>query len=570
MIDRYEAADYLRKMALAVELLADQPIPSESLRTAAAALVALDDRGWRAWVATGSPPLPGLGDGLGARVREFARNGTSPELDALLLRVPPGLFDILKIRGIGSERARVLWHEANIVTVSQLRRACQRGRLAALPGFGRSLEAQILAEIQRDHRSQGSWLRREAVRAAEEREEKLRTTKGLLRLERAGELRRGCELVREIVWVGASDDPVAVLGRLASLRHAFVSSETSDTVQITAENEMRQRIVIVDRAHFAARWFLETGSETHTRAVLRRIAGADSAADATAFPQYGWLPESEESIYARCGLQWTPPELREGRSEIAAASSGDLPALIESSDLRGVFHVHTNWSDGRLPVAEMAAAAARQGWEYVGIADHSQSAFYANGLSADRLAAQSSEIRSVQLRMPSIRIFHGVESDILPDGKLDYPDDVLEKLDFVIVSVHSLMDMPSEAMTRRIVRAIGHPCATILAHPSGRLLLEREPYSVDWDQIFEAAAASGTAVEFSTSPERLDLDWRLIRSATQRGVKLCVNPDAHVAAALLHVSDGLATARKGWLAARQVLNTRTLAEMEEYLHAPSQ
>lgn len=577
-MDRQEATAYLRKITLAAELVGDENSRSAAFRRALVALEAIGDAQWQDWLRSGQPPLPGVDDAIARPLRELARSGSAAELDAHLLQIPPGLWDLLRVPGIGPARARALWKQANIVTLKQLQRTCQRGSLAHLPGFGKELEVRIIRELRLMRRSHGRWLRLGAQRVADAWRERLSEVRGVSRLALAGEIRRARETVTEIVWVVAATDPGLAIGRLAGLPDAALSDDHPDVVQIHVRDEPPQRILVVSPERFAARLFLETGSTEHIRAILRRIGiverneREDTAAVAMlpAGPEgAGWLPRSEEEIYARGQLPLIPPELREGRGEIAAAARGELPRLIEADELRGVFHVHSDWSDGRCDLATLVGEAIRLGWDYIGIADHSPSAFYARGLSPQRLVAQGEEIRRLQAQHPQVRLLHGVESDILPDGRLDYRDEILARLDFVIVSVHSLMQMDREAMTRRIVRAIRHPRATILAHPSGRLLLEREPYAVDWDAIFSAAAEAGTAIEFSTAPERLDLDWRLIRAATQRGVRLSINPDAHRLEAFWHVPEGVRTARKGWLTAGQVINTLPIGELEELLDVPT-
>jgi len=564
-MDRFEAAEYLKKMALATELLGESSFRSAAFRKAAQTLETITDDTWSLWLQRGKPALPGIGDGIARRLNELARTGTAADLDAMLLRIPPGLMDILRIRGLGVQRVRTLWQEASIVTLGQLRRASKQGRIASLPGFGKGIEVQIEHEIRQLRRSRGHWLRSGALREAPQKEEQLRKTEGLLELALAGEIRRARATVNEIVWVAAAKDPRLFLDRLATLKGAALAEGgNSGIVRFAPAEGPPQSVIVVDRAHFAARLFLATGSRAHTRSVLHRLASKSAAGKAAPgdWPE-DWLPHSEEEIYERAGMTFVPPELREGRGEITAAGNGTLPELIQTADLQGIFHVHTTWSDGRASIAQMAEEVQRLGWRYVGIADHSQAAFYAHGLFPERLIKQGQEIRKLQDGLPDVKIFHGVECDIRPDGSLDYEDSVLAQLDYVIVSIHSVTRMDRESMTRRVIRAIRHPSATMLAHPSGRLLLEREAYQLDWDQIFQAAADTGTAIEFNTTPERYDLDWRLIRKATSQGIRISINPDAHRLEMLQNVFEGIRTARKGWLTAEQVLNTRSAEELEE-------
>ncbi len=558
-MQRVDIVAYVSRVALAMSLLGETSFKTAAYRRAAQAVAAMSEEAWQDWLAeTGAPP-PGVGARIQARLRSLASEGHATDLEALLVRIPPGLFDLLKIRGLGARRVHTLWQDAGIVTLRQLERACHRGHLARLTGFGEALQAQLGHEIRHARRMRGRWLRHTAGRFADEREDALRRIKGWVRMERAGEFRRAHETVNEIVWVISAEQPPVFLGRLATLEGTSLpSSEVPDTVVLKLPDTPTARFVVVRNSHFAARLFLATGSPAHVRAVLGRL-------DAGPGDELTWLPESEEEIYARAGLAYVPPELREGRGEVEAAADGTLPRLITAGDLKGVLHVHTNWSDGRASIAQMVSEAQSIGWSYIGIADHSQAAFYANGLTAERLRRQLAEIEKVQADFPEVRIFRGIECDILPDGRLDLDDDALEMLDYVVVSVHSVMRMDCDTMTRRLVRAIQHPHATLLGHPSGRLLLEREGYDVDWERLFEAVADAGKAIEFNAPPERLDLDWRLMRDATRLGIPICINPDAHQLESLRNVFPGLDTARKGWLTPGQVLNARTADELHAYL-----
>ncbi|MCK4412475.1 MAG: hypothetical protein KAY32_02905 [Candidatus Eisenbacteria sp.] len=563
MVARSHAARYLREMALAMELLGEAPGVPQTLSAAARQVLALSAERWRQWVAGNAVERLGLSDESLRDLGNFARHARRTPLDTLQLRIPPGLYELLGLPGLGPQRVRRLWHEAQIVSVKQLHRACRRRHLAGISGFGPGLEARFLDALEGLRRSQGRWLRNEALRIARRREAKWRPAAGLDRLAWAGEARRAWETVGLLTWVAAAANPEAALGRLSLQPGARLAGTPPDRVVWTPPGEPRQEVIVVEAERFAARWFLETGDPAHTTAFLQRLAEINPAAT----PLELGLPTSEEDLYAQAELPWIPPALREGRGEIAAAAAGRLPTLIRARDLRGVFHVHTEWSDGRASIAEVASAGARLGWDYIGIADHSQSAYYARGLTPERLAAQAAEVRRVAAGIPGVRLFHGVECDILPDGSLDYTDAQLRSLDYVIASIHSVTAMSREAMTARVVRALRHPAVRMFAHPSGRLLLQRPACALDWPAVFGTAAEMGVAIEFNTTPDRLDLDWRLIRTATEQGVRLVVNPDAHRLAALEMVGEGLETATKGWLTPEQVINTRSAEAMEDWLHA---
>ncbi len=469
------------------------------------------------------------------------------------MQIPPGLFDLLRLPGLGSRRVRTLWTAGGIATLRQLDRACHRGRVAHLPGFTPELQTRLHGLIRARRHGRGQWLRPAALDHAATAEAQLARTKGVRRLERAGRLRRAWGVIDELVWVAAATEPRLVLGRLATLEAAGLPApDEPDTVRVRPADGPAQRIVVVPERHLVARRFLETGSGAHVRGVLRRLP--DGTAE-------DWWPADEEEIYRRASLAYVPPELREGRGEIAAAAAGEMPRLLAAGDLRGALHVHTDWSDGRDSIRAVAGEARRLGWRYVGIADHSVTAFYAQGLTPRRVREQAYEVRAVQRDFPDVRILHGLECDILPDGLLDMPADVLGELDYVIASIHSPLGEDREAMTRRLIGAVGQPYVTLLGHPSGRLLLEREAYPVDFDALLDAVAERGVAIEFNARPERLDLDWRLLRRATARGIPIAINPDAHEAAGMGVVAAGLATARKGWLTPEQVMNARDLPDL---------
>jgi DNA polymerase (family X) len=563
-MERAQAARYARRMALALTILGDSAGRSADWRAAARAMSGASEPNWRDWWGGTGPLAQVLPAEVEAGLRRLERTHSAPDLEALMTQIPPGLFDVLAITGLGARQVRTLWIEGSIVTLGQLERACLRGRLAKLPGFTPDLEARVLASIRRRRRGRGHWLRPTALARAQEREAVFARTKGLLAIERAGPLRRAWEIVDELVWVIAADNPGVVLGRLATLSGAgYPDPDAPDTLVFHHRDAPRERLIVTGKPHFAGRLFLETGSVGHVRGVLARITSSPGDADpgAAALP---WLPTTEEEIYARAGLDFVPPELREGRGEIAAARDHALPCLVEAGDLQGVLHVHTDWSDGHSSIRDIAVAAREQGWSYVGIADHSRSAFYARGLDPQRLRAQAEAVRQVQAEFANLRIFHGLECDILPGGTLDLPPETLASLDYVIASIHTPAGEDRTAMTRRIVTALEQPATTLLAHPTGRLLLEREAYPLDWDELLDAAAQARVAIEFNARPERLDLDWRLLREATGRGIPICINPDAHSAGGLRVVADNIATARKGWLTCDQVLNTRGVEELARY------
>jgi DNA polymerase (family X) len=556
-MQRAAATAYLDKMAIAMELLGEPTHESDEFRSAAQGMSDFSQETLTAWLDQDQSPPEAFSPQVQASLLRFSRQGTAAELEERHLRIPPGLFLLMQLPSLTPPLIRRLWIEGQIISIRQLERACHREKLVKLPGFGRTKQNQLMLEIKRLRHTRSHWLRRTALETAAEREEQLAIVKGVIRFSRAGELRRNLETISEIVWVVAADSPQQVLGRIATMAGAILPTpHTPDAVTFELVDRPKERMVVVDEAAFAAMLFLETGTPAHTDAVLSRLSVAEDACE---------LPVSEAHIYQRSGLPVIAPELREGRGEIESAETGQLPELITAEQIRGVLHVHTNWSDGKGSVFQMAQRASELGWQYMGVSDHSEAAFYAHGLSPERIDQQREAIVWAQESLPNLKIFRGIETDILPDGSLDLPDSVLDSLEFVVASVHSVLQMDREDMTRRLIRAVKHPAVTILGHPSGRLLLERESYPVDWDRLFDAAAEGETAIEFNAPDERLDLDWRLIRSATSRGVRICINPDAHSVGTLNCVATGIDVARKGWLTQKQVLNCLDLDGMKIFL-----
>ncbi len=372
----------------------------------------------------------------------------------------------------------------------------------------------------------------------------------------AGEVRRGCETADTASIVAATDSPEEVFSLLASLSSSEgKATRDGDRFAAIFLGGLRGVVRTCAAEEFGRALLSETGAPAHAEEVLRRADARRGSAGAA----------SEEEIYAAAGLPFIPPELREGRGEIESAAAGTLPRLIEASDVRGLFHVHTTESDGANSLEEMVSAAAASGFEYVAITDHSKIAGYAHGLDERRVEAQHEDIERLRKRFPAITIFKGTEADILPDGAIDYGDDFLKRFDVVVASVHSRFDLPEKEQTRRLVRAAENPRVSILGHLTGRLLLRRDGITIDLPRVLDAAAASGCAIEINGSPRRLDLDWRFHREAVSRGILLAIDPDAHSIAELDYYRHGVRVARKGWVEAKDVLNCRSAAAVRKWI-----
>ncbi len=502
--------------------------------------------------------IKGVGKSVAALVGEYARTGTAPAYEKLRESVPQGLLDMLRVPGLGPRKITAIRSELQIEDLDALAVACQDGRLDALKGFGKKTQANILKGIEHIRRYQDRSRVDVAWESALPLLEALRAHPSTLRVEVAGSLRRRRETVKDIDFVLSSDEPQAIselFKKHESVAEIIADGETKNTVRLHNGVQADLRIVADDEFPYLLHHF--TGSKEHNIALRARALDMGLKIN-----EYGLFRaderidcKDEAEFFKALGLDFIPPELREGLGEIAAAENGELPELVQAEDIRGMLHVHSTYSDGANTVEEMARAAAERGYEYLGMADHSQSAAYAGGLRVDQVLRQLDEIDELNQQLAPFRIFKGIESDILGDGSLDYENKILEKFDYVVASVHSQFNLSRAKMTERFIRAIAHPATTIIGHLTGRLLLDREGYEVDVDAIIAAAAQHGVSIEINAHPARLDMDWRHIKKARDSGVKIAVNTDAHRTSGLDCLPYGIGIARKGWLRREDVLNT---------------
>ena len=488
---------------------------------------------------------------------------------------------MLRIPGLGPKKIAALSKELGVTSVADLDKACREGRVAALAGFGEKTQEKILAGIRNREAYSRRHLWMEAFEVASPILKGLRGLDAVKKAEMAGSLRRGLETVGDLDFIVAADDGARVVDWFTGnpgVSEVTARGETKASVRLEGGIQADLRIVPEDQYAFALHHF--TGSKDHNVLMRQRAldrgmslsewglvpaAGEGTAKDKAARKE-GIRAADETGVFSALGLSFIPPELREGLGEIEAAEKGEIPRLVELGDLRGAFHNHTTSSDGRNTLAEMTAAAEALGWDYLGIADHSKSSRQANGLTEDRLHRQIDEIKALNASGRfRTRVFTGTECDILPDGTLDFGDDTLARLDYVVVSVHSSFGQDEGTMTRRIIAALENPRATMLGHLTGRILLEREPYRLDAAKVIDAAIANGVVIELNASPYRLDMDWLHWRRAAERGLECSINPDAHGTAGLGCVRAGINAARKGWLTREQVVNTLPLAKIEAWL-----
>ena len=523
--------------------------------------------------------IKGIGADLAEKIIEMLATGKLKFHDELKASFPPGLLDLLRIPGFGPKKTKAVYDKLEVDSIEKLEAACKAGKVAALDGFGEKSQQKILEGIALVRQFSGRHHFHTATVAAEPVLEMLRAHPGVIRCSVAGSLRRCRETIGDVDFL-VSAKPTDAAGIVTSfvglpgILNVSAQGETKASVVLAGGVQADLRVVSDEQFAFALNYF--TGSKEHNIAMRSRALKLKNLS----LNEYGFSPaaekeksakelgssvpcRTEEEIYAALDLEYVPPELREDMGELA----GNLPRLITKENLRGAFHVHSTWSDGVETVETMAQAALDLGLEYIGIADHSKGQRQANGLDETRLRQQAAEIKKLNVKFSrqGFRIFFGTEVDILPDGTLDFDDVTLALCDFVIAAVHTTFTLPVDAQTKRICRALAHPRVTMLAHPTGRLLLEREGYAVNMPEVIAAAAQFRKIIEINAHPYRLDMDWRLWKHAKELGVKCAINPDAHSISDLQYLAIGVGIGRKGWLTKADVVNCLPVKEIEKIL-----
>src|SRR5437867_3663873 len=526
--------------------------------------------------------IPGIGKSIALKIKELAGSGSLKYLEELSAEFPGGILELFSISGLGAKKIKALYDQLRISSIDQLRQACEGGRVAELPGFGETTQAKICKAIEERTRHAGYFQFGQIAHEAETLRTDLAGHPDALQVDIAGSYRRRKEIVHDLDLLVATKEPEAITKFFVS--HPLVESiiaqgPTKSSVRLRSGVQCDLRVVTTAEYPFALAYF--TGNKEHniemrSRALKRgwtlneyRLAPVPLDSKAKKKKPVKKIPKvhDEAGLYRAVNLDFIPPELREDWGEFEAAEKHSLPRLIEKENLRGTFHCHTTASDGHNSIEEMAEAAQALGLEYLGIADHSRSSIQAHGIDEAKLRFQIARIRALNNKLRGFRLFAGVECDILRDGSLDLPDEVLSQLDYVIASVHSVFNLSEVEMTRRVIRAMENPFVTILAHPTGRLLLKRDPYPIDIPTCLDAAARTGTWIELNAAPKRLDLDWRWWPLAKQKGVKCVINPDAHRTERLQDLWFGIGSARKGWLTKGDVVNCLPLGKIEHALRA---
>lgn len=582
-MNKAEIAAVLNDIATLLELKGENPFKVRAYTSGARIVESLSEEEIEQRVAAATlDEVKGIGEALAQKIGELRTTGKLGFHEKLKASLPPGLVELLQIPGVGPKKIKALHDQLGIDTIEKLQAACASGQVAALAGFGEKTQAKILEGIgnRQAYGKRHLWF--EAFAVAEPILAGLRQLPQVRQAEHAGSLRRRLETVGDLDFLVATDEPQPVADwfvQWREVKEVTAHGETKASVRLASGIQADLRLVPPEQFVFALHHF--TGSKDHNvqlrgRALERGLSmsewglvpaeGEGTAKEKAERAGCKTAIKTEAQLFQALGLRFIPPELREGQGEIEAAERGELPALLEETDIRGVFHNHTTESDGHNTLEEMTRAAQALGWEYLGIADHSKSSVQARGLDEARLAAQIAAIGKLNASGKfKTHVFSGTECDILPDGRLDFADDVLAQLDYVVVSVHSAFKQDRDTQTKRIIRAIENPHATMLGHLTGRLLLERPGYDVDVDRIVDAAIAHGVIIELNASPWRLDLDWRHWRRAAERGLLCSINPDAHSTGQLEFFRAGVAAARKGWLSKDHMFTTRPLAEVKKYL-----
>ena len=555
-MNKHDIARIFEEIGLLLELKGESPFKSNAYYNAARTIEGLTDGVTQLMASGRIRELKGIGEALASKLAELIGTGKLAYYEELKKSVPAGLIEMTAIAGMGPKKIKTVWDKLGVTSIGELEYACVENRLVGLPGFGEKTQEKIRQGILQLKKRRGFHLYANVIGEAEQVVAALREAPGLRRVELGGDLRRRMEIIRDIALLVETEVPRAVESALRQVED--VTEIACDGDRVTARSSLGLPVSIsVYQKVTPHALLLATGSEAHVTALTERARRRGIPWHLGVGGEGRLAPDasSEADLYAALGLPFIEPELREGLGEIEAAEAGRLGRLVEPADIQGIFHTHTTDSDGSAGLEEMVEAAKALGYRYIGISDHSQSAFYANGLKEDRIREQHAAIDALRKKVQGITVFKGIEADILADGSMDYPDEVLARFDFVIASVHSRFNLPEEEQTARVIKALSNPHVTMLGHATGRLLLSREGYRIDMKRVIDAAKAYGKIIEINANPHRLDLDWRLCRYAKAQGVKVSINPDAHATDGLEDVPFGVNVARKGGLAPEDVVNT---------------
>jgi DNA polymerase (family 10) len=570
-VENKSIADLLTEIADILDIQGENPFRVRSYRNAARTIADMG-QSVRAMVRAGEDleQIPGIGKSLQEKIEEIVSTGKCGFLEELRAKVPPALTELLKLEGLGPKKVKLLYDELGVDSVDRLEKSAQAGKLRDLPGMGLKTEEKVLKSIEQYRAGMGRFKLSVGFTYAQALLEYLKGVPGLKRLDPAGSFRRHRETIGDL-------DLLAICGRGCKVMDRFTTY--GDVAEVISEGETKSSVRlkcglqvdvrVLDEESYGAALHYFTGSKAHNVAIRERAK--DLGLKVSEYGVFRAKDEkrlsgaNEEDVFKAVGLPFIPPELREDRGEIQAAEKGKLPKLIELGAIRGDLQMHTSATDGKNTIAEMAQKAKEMGYAYIAITDHSKAVRVAGGLDEKRLAKHLQEVEKAGGKIPGIRILKGVEVDILADGSLDLKDDILKECDVVLASVHSRFNMEEGEMTRRIIKAIGNPHVSILAHPTGRLILEREAYKVNLKEVFQAAIDHGVVLEINAYPDRLDLRDVDARMAKEMGARLVISTDAHSTGQLELMKFGVFTARRGWVEARDVINTLPLPPLLKIL-----
>jgi len=576
-MDKKDIIDLLERIGTMMEIKGENPFKIRAYFAGARTLQTMEDDLGEVIAEGRLGDIPGIGKALTEKIETLHTTGKLEFYDKLVASVPSGLMDLLEVPGLGGKKIKALHEQLGVDSIESLTKVCQDGKVAKLKGFGEKTQEKILSGIKNREAYAARHLWWDARRVVDQILPGLRALPEVERAEAAGSFRRGMETVGDLDFIVASSNPAPIMDWFTSMdgiAEVTAHGDTKSSIRLEGGMQADLRVVPAEQFYFALHHF--TGSKDHNVRMRQKALSMGLS-----LSEWGLRPEeekdasrkvgeikadSEEDVFKALGLAFVPPALREGMGEVEAAEKNELPELLQYEDLKGCFHNHTAASDGRNTLEEIAGESDQRGWEYLGIADHSKASFQANGLDEERLLKQIAAIKELnESGKFRVHLFSGSEVDILSGGRLDFEDEILEQLDYVVASVHNGLSQDEDTMTERLLRAIEHPAVTMIGHLSGRLLLRREASKMKVQKIIDAALANQTILELNANPMRLDMDWRHWRRAAERGLMCCINPDAHALHHFDYQLAGVHAARKGWLTRENVLNTRPLAEIQRYL-----
>ncbi len=577
-MDKKDIIDLLERIGTMMEIKGENPFKIRAYFAGARTLQTMEDDLGEVIAEGRLGDIPGIGKALTEKIETLHTTGKLEFYDKLVASVPSGLMDLLEVPGLGGKKIKALHEQLGVDSIESLTKVCQDGKVAGLKGFGDKTQEKILSGIKNREAYAARHLWWDARRVVDQILPGLRALPEVERAEAAGSFRRGMETVGDLDFIVASSNPASIMNWFTSMdgiAEVTAHGDTKSSIRLEGGMQADLRVVPTEQFYFALHHF--TGSKDHNVRMRQKALSMGLS-----LSEWGLRPEeeknasrkvgeieadSEEDVFKALGLAFVHPSLREGMGEVEAAEKNELPELLQYEDLKGCFHNHTTASDGRNTLEEIAEESDQRGWEYLGIADHSKASFQANGLDEERLLKQIAAIKELnESGKFRVHLFSGSEVDILSGGRLDFEDEVLEQLDYVVASVHNGLSQDEDTMTERLIRAIEHPAVTMIGHLSGRLLLRREASKMKIHKIIDAALANETIIELNANPMRLDMDWRHWRRAAEKGLMCCINPDAHALHHFDYQLAGVHAARKGWLAKENVLNTRPLVEIQRYLN----